>query len=58
MCSPETAWRLAAVADQVVCVEMPSSLHAVGEWYEDFSQTTDGEVLDLLDRRSRPAMGQ
>jgi len=28
---------------------MPDPFHAVGLWYEDFSQTTDDEVRDLLD---------
>jgi putative phosphoribosyl transferase len=33
---------------EVVCVETPSRLWAIGEWYGDFSQTTDGEVAVLL----------
>jgi putative phosphoribosyl transferase len=41
---------LADVADDVVCVRAPSYFFAVGEWYEDFSQTTDDEVLKLLER--------
>jgi predicted phosphoribosyltransferase len=42
--------RLAGVADDVVCVREPALFIAVGEWYEDFSQTTDEEVLSLLRR--------
>lgn len=42
---------LADVADDVVCVRAPSYFVAVGEWYDDFSQTTDEEVLSLLERR-------
>jgi len=34
--------------DEVVCVEMPADLWAVGWWYEDFSPTTDQEVTALL----------
>jgi putative phosphoribosyl transferase len=34
--------------DEIVCLETPPSFHAVGEFYEDFSQTTDQEVCDLL----------
>jgi predicted phosphoribosyltransferase len=34
--------------DEVVCARTPEPFHAVGEWYEDFSQTTDEEVRQLL----------
>ena len=34
--------------DEVVCAVTPAPFHAVGDWYEDFSQTTDDEVRDLL----------
>ena len=37
-----------AVADEVVCAEAPETFGAVGEWYDDFSQTGDREVCDLL----------
>ena len=46
----ETCERLASLADAVVCVSMPEPLNAVGLWYEDFSQTSDREVCDLLER--------
>jgi len=39
---------LGAVADEVVCLKTPAELLAVGVWYEDFSQTTDGEVRAIL----------
>jgi putative phosphoribosyl transferase len=35
-------------ADEVVCVVTPEQLYAVGEWYEDFGQTSDAEVCELL----------
>ena len=35
-------------ADQVICLFTPLDLDAVGQWYEDFSQTTDAEVCNLL----------
>ena len=41
---------LADVADQVVVVEAPEPFYAVGEWYVDFSQTSDRDVCDLLRR--------
>lgn len=50
VCAAETAGRLSGLADQIVCAETPSEFFAVGEWYDDFSQTTDDEVLELLDR--------
>jgi predicted phosphoribosyltransferase len=34
--------------DQVVCALTPEPFHSVGTWYEDFSQTTDDEVRELL----------
>jgi len=43
-----TVAELAREVDEVVCVEAPRNLRAVGEWYADFSATTDEEVLALL----------
>ncbi|MFJ9691096.1 phosphoribosyltransferase family protein [Kitasatospora sp. NPDC101183] len=40
--------RLAGAADELVCVATPSPFFAIGEFYEDFSQTGDEEVLRLL----------
>jgi putative phosphoribosyl transferase len=45
---------LATVADDVLCVDSPEPFYAVGEWYRDFSQTSDAEVVDLLRRSRRP----
>lgn len=50
VCAPETAEALRDEVDDLVCVEMPPDFVAVGLWYDDFSQTTDEEVLDLLGR--------
>ncbi|MBI4446172.1 MAG: phosphoribosyltransferase [Acidobacteria bacterium] len=38
------------LADEVICLYTPDAFHAVGQWYDDFSQTTDQEVRDLLAR--------
>lgn len=46
--APETCERLRRLADEVVCLATPSPFSAVGQWYEDFSQTTDDEVRRLL----------
>ena len=35
-------------ADEVICLEMPGRFLAIGEWYEDFAQTSDEEVVALL----------
>ncbi len=48
--SPETCEQLKAQADDVICAITPEPFHAVGLWYEDFTQTTDEEVRDLLAR--------
>jgi uncharacterized protein (TIGR00369 family) len=40
-------------ADEVICLEMPDQFLAIGEWYEDFAQTSDEEVVALL--RAAPA---
>lgn len=37
-----------ADADEIVCLEMPGEFLAIGEWYEDFSQTSDDEVVAML----------
>ena len=44
----ETCGQLAPEADEVVCLEMPAGFRAVGQWYDDFSQTTDDEIRALL----------
>jgi putative phosphoribosyl transferase len=49
----DTCERLRHVADEVVCAHTPSPFQAVGLWYERFDQTTDEEVIDLLQRASR-----
>jgi erythromycin esterase-like protein/predicted phosphoribosyltransferase len=51
---PEACEEMKAEADDVICAITPEPFHAVGRWYEDFSQTTDEEVRDLLARRSMP----
>ncbi len=43
-----TVAALSRVADQVVCLESPEPFYAIGQWYQDFSQTSDAEVVRLL----------
>jgi predicted phosphoribosyltransferase/dienelactone hydrolase len=45
--APDSVRALEANAE-VVALETPSSLRSVGEWYEDFRQVSDEEVVDLL----------
>jgi predicted phosphoribosyltransferase len=45
---------LAGEADAFVAVATPSDFWAVGQWYRDFSQTTDEEVVASLERAGRP----
>jgi len=47
---PTTCAEMAMEADDVVCARTPRQFRAVGLWYSDFSQTTDDEVRDLLER--------
>jgi predicted phosphoribosyltransferase len=46
--SLSTCNQLTQQADQVICLSTPEPFYAVGQAYEDFSQTSDGEVLQLL----------
>lgn len=48
--APETCDAFRTIADDIVCAETPEPFRAVGLWYDDFSQTTDDEVHELLDR--------
>ena len=50
---PETCEELRTEADDVVCATTPQPFQSVGLWYEDFSQTTDDEVRELLARARR-----
>ena len=49
--SPGTRDDFRSIVDEIVCAITPDPFHAVGLWYEDFSQTTDEEVRALLARR-------
>jgi predicted phosphoribosyltransferase len=46
--APEAAELMRAEADEVVCLYRPAAFQAVGLWYDDFEQLTDGDVLDAL----------
>ena len=44
----EAVAELRTLADEVISLQVPTRFEAVGEWYEDFNQTTDDEVTSLL----------
>jgi predicted phosphoribosyltransferase len=46
--APQSCAEFKSDADEVICAETPSPFYAVGQWYEDFSATTDDEVRRLL----------
>ena len=48
--SPDTCEEMRTEVDDVICAITPEPFHSVGLWYEDFSQTTDEEVRELLAR--------
>jgi putative phosphoribosyl transferase len=48
-----TCRRLQTQVDEFVCVQMPESFLAIGQFYDDFSQVSDETVADLLRRASR-----
>jgi predicted phosphoribosyltransferase len=50
--APSTCREFKNEVGEVVCARTPDPFHAVGLWYEDFSQTTDDEVRELLSRSS------
>ena len=47
---PESVAELSGDANEVVCIEMPTWFLAIGEFYEDFTPTSDDEVVALLER--------
>ena len=51
--SPEACDEFRQHVDQVVCAETPKPFQAMGIWYENFSQTSDDEVRELLERAAR-----
>ncbi len=53
--APQTCQQLEQEADEVVCASSPESFMAVGMWYEDFSQTSDEDVRELLARAQQDA---
>lgn len=55
--SAEACEEFQGEADETVCGQEPDPFYAVGAWYEDFAQTTDDEVRELLRRREAAGVG-
>lgn len=55
VCSPAARARLDELVDEVVCLAAPSRFQAVGLWYDRFDQTSDEEVIALLDAAGAPS---
>ncbi|HEX9443292.1 MAG TPA: phosphoribosyltransferase, partial [Candidatus Binatia bacterium] len=53
----ETCEALRPEVDEIVCAVTPEPFYAVGLWYENFSQTTDEEVRELLAQSASEAAG-
>jgi putative phosphoribosyl transferase len=51
--APETCLEFEAEVDETICAITPSMFYGVGQFYEDFSQTTDDEVRELLAAAAR-----
>ena len=48
--APDTCEAFRSEVDRVVCAKTPEPFFGVGMWYDNFSQTTDDEVIELLER--------
>jgi predicted phosphoribosyltransferase len=49
--SPSAARAMAREADAIVCLSIPADFYAVGQFFEDFSQVTDDEVIAIMQER-------
>jgi putative phosphoribosyl transferase len=48
--APQTCDEYRMGVDEIICATTPEPFFGVGQWYQDFSQTTDEEVRDLLQK--------
>jgi putative phosphoribosyl transferase len=52
VCARDSAHQLRTLADQVICLQEPDLFYAVGNWYQDFSQISDDQVIEILSQFS------
>jgi len=55
---PDVVAELRGMADEMVCLVTPEPFVAVGLWYQDFTQTSDDEVIELLGRAAKRAQSR
>ena len=48
--SKESAHEIRPLVAQFICPHLPEPFHGVGQWYQSFPQTSDEEVIDLLEK--------
>jgi putative phosphoribosyl transferase len=53
---PDWSARFGEVAEELVCLANPRRFSSVGQWYSDFSATSDEEVVDCLARAAATAL--
>ncbi|HEV8431036.1 MAG TPA: phosphoribosyltransferase [Pyrinomonadaceae bacterium] len=56
--APETCDEYRMGVDEIICAAIPEPFYGVGKWYRDFSQTTDEEVSELLERSRQQTKDQ
>jgi putative phosphoribosyl transferase len=54
VCSPQTTADLEKLVDEVICILMPDHLRSIGQYYQNFDQVTDEEVIQFLTDSHRP----
>ena len=57
VCASQTVDLLADEADDALCLHAPADFMGVGQWYRDFSQTSDDTVVELLERAGAEPTG-
>ena len=55
---PDTCHEIEEEADETICLSTPAFFQAVGQYYEDFSQTSDDDVRELLNQATRHDLSQ
>jgi predicted phosphoribosyltransferase len=55
---PDTCHELEEEADETICLSTPAFFQAVGQYYEDFSQTSDQDVRELLSQAAQHDLSQ
>jgi putative phosphoribosyl transferase len=55
---PDTCREIEQEADETICLSTPAFFQAVGQYYEDFSQTSDDDVRELLNQATKQNLSQ